>query len=298
MVAMAAVTSSQLRRWARNDVITWRRFEALGVSRAAVRSLVRRELLFPAHRGVWFLSADPTHLAVYTAATARCAPHGLLSHGAAAHLWNLIPRWHGPPHVTVPKHNMRKPEGIVLHHTTRPTLRATRHGIPTTTLTRTLDDHARQATPHEIKRALRQAEYHHALDLALLDAQALSAKLRAVLAAYVPGQGLTDSELEADFYEIAHRAGLPRPLLQHRTPGGRADFLFAELRLLVEVDGFAAHRGRIAFRDDRARDRANQRAGLTTVRYTWEDVTLEPAALAEELASIASSLSTAASTKS
>ena len=298
MVAMTAVTSSDLRAWARNDVITWRRFEALGISRAAVRSLVRRELLFPAHRGVWFLSANPTHLARYTAATARCAPTGLLCHGAAAHLWDLIPRWHGPPHVTVPKHKMRRPDGIVLHHTTRPTARATRHDIPATTLTRTLDDYTRHASPHEIKRALRQAEYHHALDLAALDAQTRNARLRSVLRGYVPGQGKTDSELEADFYELAARAGLPRPVLQHRTPGGRADFLFAELRLLVEVDGYAAHRGRIAFREDRARDRANQLAGLTTVRYTWEDVTLEPDALAEELASIASSLSTAASTKS
>lgn len=37
------------------------------------------------------------------------------------------------------------------------------------------------------------------------------------------GVGRTASELEADFYELAARAGLPKPLLQCHLPGGRAD---------------------------------------------------------------------------
>ncbi len=153
-------------------------------------------------------------------------------------------------------------------------------------------------TPAAIKSLLRQAEYHHALDLARLEDDARSRRLRAVLKLYVPGQGMTDSELEADFYELAHRAGLPKPLLQGHVPGGRADFVFEALRLIVEVDGYDAHRGRIAFREDRARDRANTRRGYETLRFTWEDVQWAADAVVADLESAASRLSTVSSTKS
>ena len=118
-----------------------------------------------------------------------------------------------------------------------------------------------------------------------------------MLRAYVPGQGRTDSALEADFFElIATRTPLPRPAVQRPTPGGRADFVWRELGLVAEVDGYGAHRGRIAFREDRLRDRRNLRAGLTTLRFTWEDVQLTPAAVADDLVSAASSRSTVSST--
>ncbi len=279
-------------------MITARRLRALGHTREEIVASLNREHLFPAHRGIFFLTANPTRLARYTAATARCAPDGLTSHGPAVELWDLIPVWYGPPHVTVPRGRMREPKGIKLHWTTRPTERDKRYGVPVTTLYRTLDDYARVATPDQLKRVLRRAEYHHDIDLPLLSDQAVCAKLRTALATYVTGQGLTDSELEALFYELAHRAGLPKPILQHRTPGGRADFFFPDLDLLVEVDGYDAHRGRIAFRDDRARDRLNLIDGRTTVRYTWADVELDGDAVVAELVRLASSLSTAASTKS
>jgi very-short-patch-repair endonuclease len=145
---------------------------------------------------------------------------------------------------------------------------------------------------------LRQAEYHHRIDLAALRADARSRNLRRVLDLYVPGQGRTDSELEADFYElVARRTPLPRPELQHRTPGGRADFVWEDRRLIAEVDGYDAHRGRVAFREDRARDRENARRGYETLRFTWEDVQLTPEAVAEDLTSAESRRSRLSSTK-
>lgn len=280
-------------------MITARRLRALGLTRAEIRTLVRREHLHPAHEGVFFLNANPDRRAIWTAATARCAPDGLLSHASAAALWKLIDRDDGWPHVTVPRGRRAQQRGIRMHWTTRALDRAWVHGIPVTTLARTLDDLARTATDAAIKRALRQAEYHHAIDLASVAAQATSARLRSVLRAYVPGQGRTDSELEADFVEVvATRTPLPRPALQRETAGGRADFVWSELGLIAEVDGYDAHRGRIAFREDRLRDRRNLRAGLTTLRFTWEDVQLTPAAVAEDLLSAASSRSTVSSTRS
>ena len=55
-------------------------------------------------------------------------------------------------------------------------------------------------------------------------------------------------------------------------PGGRADFVCDELKLIVEVDGYDAHKGRVAFREDRRATAATSRRGYVTLRFTWEDV--------------------------
>ncbi|MEJ7893422.1 MAG: DUF559 domain-containing protein [Solirubrobacteraceae bacterium] len=269
------------------------------MTRHAIAASVAREHLFPAHRGVFFLDADPSQLSRWTAAVARCGPDPLLSDGPAAAAWTLIGRWHGPPHVTVPRGGTRSPKGIVIHWTIRPDEGSVRDGIPVTSLYRTLDDFARTADPKAVKAALRRAEYHHAVDLSAVAAAATSARLKTVLRPYIAGQGKTDSELEADFYElIATRTPLPRPELQRDVPGGRADFVWAERRLIVEVDGYDAHKGRIAYRDDRARDRRQRRADWLPLRYTWEDVALTPAEVAEDVVSAWSSRSTLSMTKS
>lgn len=293
---MATKTSADVRRLARNEVITARRMTAAGWTRGEIRSLVRRELVFPAHAGVFFLGAEPSRLAVWTAAVARCGGRALLSHWSAAALWWLVREDAGRPHVLLQR-GARRVTGIQVHATTRPAERCVRRLVPVTSLARTIEDCAMTATPERIKALLRQAEYHHDLDLTTLTATR-SRRLKAVLTHYIPGQGKTDSELEAAFYELAHRAGLPRPLLQRHVPGGRADFLFAELRLIVEVDGYQAHKGRIAFTEDRARDRANRRRGYDTVRFTWGDVQLAADAVVDDLANEASRRSTVSSTKS
>lgn len=268
---------------------------AVGFTRAEARSLVRRELLFPAYAGTFFLIANPPRIAVWTAAVARCGDTALLSHFSAAALWNLW-RDEGWPQVTAPRGAIKPVRGIVVHQTRQVPERAERSLIPCTTLERTIDDCARRLAPAGIVRLLRQAEYHHDLDLTTL--APTSAKLKCVLEVYVPGEGRTHSELEADFFVISHNAGLPTPVPQRAAPGGRCDFVYEDLRLIVEVDGYDAHKGRVAFREDRARDRANAARGYVTLRFTWEDVELTPAEVGADLASVASRLSMVSSTAS
>lgn len=294
---MATRTSAEVRRWARNEVVTARRLTAVGFTRGQIRSLERRELLFRAYAGVFFLGADPSRLSVWTAAVARCGDGARLSHDSAAALWRLTGRDGGWPAVAVPRGSVRRVAGIRVRETTRELECCVRSLVPVTTLTRTIDDCSMTMTPRAIKAMLRQAEYHHDLDLATL-ADARSLRLRQALRLYLPGQGRTDSELEADFFELAARAGLPTPVLQCHIPGGRADFLFEPLRLIVEVDGYRAHGGRVAYREDRARDRANRRRGYDTVRFTWEDVQLAADAVVADLESEASRRSTVSSAKS
>ena len=112
---------------------------------------------------------------------------------------------------------------------------------------------------------------------------ARSAQLKRLLRTYVARRGMTDSELEALFYEIVAATALAMPETQRRQAGGRVDFLFAELHLIVEVDGWGTHRGHVAFVEDRRRDREHWRAGLQTLRYTWSDVVLTPSDIRADL---------------
>jgi very-short-patch-repair endonuclease len=47
------------------------------------------------------------------------------------------------------------------------------------------------------------------------------------------------------------------------------DCLWRAAGLVVELDGYDAHRGRSAFQSDRARDRALTAAGFSPMRVTW-----------------------------
>ena len=61
------------------------------------------------------------------------------------------------------------------------------------------------------------------------------------------------------------------------------DFLWAEARLVVEVDGRATHGTRRAFQADRDRDGRLAVAGYRVLRFTWWDVTRRPAVVADRV---------------
>ena len=54
------------------------------------------------------------------------------------------------------------------------------------------------------------------------------------------------------------------------------DFLWREHRLIVETDGYTAHRGRQAFEDDRVRDNELMASGYDVLRFTQARVANEP----------------------
>jgi very-short-patch-repair endonuclease len=58
--------------------------------------------------------------------------------------------------------------------------------------------------------------------------------------------------------------------------GYPADFIWPELRLIVEVDGYQSHGTRYAFERDRRRDQAHKNAGYDVIRFTWRQLNEEP----------------------
>ena len=65
---------------------------------------------------------------------------------------------------------------------------------------------------------------------------------------------------------------------------GEVDVLFPEVRLVVEVDGFAVHNQRAAFNRDRRKGRAMVLAGYTVLHVTWDDLTRQPEAVVAQIA--------------
>jgi Protein of unknown function (DUF559) len=172
------------------------------------------------------------------AAVKACGEGAVLSHRSAAALWKMIA---SPPSlidVSVPGRTGRRRPGLRIHrplillpsHTTR------RHSISVTKPTRTLEDLRRVLPRDQFAAALREAEY-----------------LRLPIGDRFHPDG-SHTNLEARFLALCPRHRLPKPEVNVPIGPYKVDFLWRRRRLIVEVDGWGAHRSRSAFEADRARD--------------------------------------------
>ena len=59
--------------------------------------------------------------------------------------------------------------------------------------------------------------------------------------------------------------------------GLTVDFLWRDIWLIVETDGWKFHRGREAFENDRSRDAHLRRLGFEVLRFSYRQVFDEPA---------------------
>jgi very-short-patch-repair endonuclease len=89
--------------------------------------------------------------------------------------------------------------------------------------------------------------------------------------------------LEGRFLALCRRHRLPRPVVNVRVGPFTVDFLWPQRRLVVEVDGWEAHRTRSAFEADRERDTQLKLLGYEVVRFTWRQVSERPAHVASTL---------------
>ena len=206
-----------------------------------------------------------------------------LSHLTAAAVWRLVDEPRAAlVDVSVPTRSGRgRRDGIRVHRcgTLVEADVGEYRGFRVTSLERTHIDLTLVLSAKRQRALLREAEYRHRLDLGELrrrvDGGGRSNKhgrMRRLLDEWVPGVGLTESELEAAFLELCVSSGLEIPEPQRRLLSYRVDFLWRGPRLVVEVDGYEAHRGRIAFQRDRAKDRRLKAAGYDVLRFTWAEV--------------------------
>lgn len=281
---------------ARQDgVVTRAQLRALGLTQRAIAHRRASRWLVDVHRGVYAvgherLSPAGRRLAAVWAYGDRAA----LSHRSGAATWGLRGGGGGDLDVTVRARSATRRDGTRLHLSTRP-VETTRRGLlPITTPARTLLDLAGVVSPHHVEAAVKQAEILELFDLVALRA-VLAAHprhpgrrtLAAVLdAARRRGLTLTLSELEIRFRALCDQAGLPQPAVNARPLGFRVDFLWPTARLVVETDGWASHRTRAAFEEDRARDQALSAAGYRVLRFTHRQLADGPRAVAATLGAL------------
>jgi very-short-patch-repair endonuclease len=104
--------------------------------------------------------------------------------------------------------------------------------------------------------------------------------LRDLLIPRTQDRAPTESELEIMFLRIVQEAGLPEPVTQHPVQLDSSkvhiDAAYPDLRIAIELDGYAWHMDRKAFERDRARDFELASQGWAVVRVTWSMLRFEP----------------------
>jgi very-short-patch-repair endonuclease len=231
------------------------------------------------------------------AAVLFCGPGAVLSHRTAATLWGLRGPSSRAIDVTTGSKS-RSRSGIHRHYAVLPPDEVMiERGIPVTIVPRTLFDFAAVASVDEVEHALRESEYLRLYDrLSLWDLLARypgrrgSRAIRECLARRAETSGRSRSWLEERFLPFLRAHRLPQPQLNAWVKAGERSFevdcLWPAVRVVVELDGFAAHGTRIAFRDDRARDRKLRVAGYGVTRIAPEQLDEEPRAIVADLAAL------------
>ena len=261
--------------------------------RGAIEHRLRCRRLHRIHRGVYavghrVLGPDGWRMAAVLAV----GPDAVLSHYSAAELWGLRVPSGRRYQVTVPR-EVRSRRTIEIHQAR---LRAdevtTVRGIPVTTVPRTTLDLAARSPQRELERVIHESEVKRLWDpLSLGDllrrypGRAGTPRLRAALAER--HSGVPKNVFEDAFIDFLDRHRLPRPETNVWLSVGRhtyeIDCLWRDKRVIVELDGRAAHDTARAFENDRAKSRRLTVAGWRPTRVTWRQLEREEDDLARDL---------------
>ena len=223
----------------------------------------------------------------FAAAVKSVGHDAVLSHFAAAALWEFVD-WDGRhPEVTIPRSGIRR-RGIRVHRSSVLERRdVMRHlGIPVTSPARTIVDLAAVVNEKMLRSAVRGALGLRRTSIVQLVGTARrlgprrgSARLSRVLTTAAP----TRSELEELVYDLTLEAGLPTPDVNERLfiAGRRVipDFRWPVRRVVVEADGAAWHDNPVARKDDAERQARLEVSGTQAVAKPAQTVVRLRAAL-------------------
>ncbi len=286
----AKVDSPRLKRVAVRQwgVVTRRQLIALGLGARGIDDWAQSGRLIRLHRGVYAVGHDQLRIeGRWLGAVMACGPGARLSHRDGAHLWELRQSSSALIDVTVPSQNGRiQRAGIRIHRSRRlpPEEVTVRHGIPVTTVERTLLDLADVLDMQGLRRAVTEAEYRGLLDHATLIAVVENnpgRRGKKVLEAAEATPHRTRSPLEDRLLAFVDRYGVEEPDSGVWIGGYELDFVWTRVGLAVELDGHAAHTTRRAFSADRLRDRVLWRRGIRTMRLTDDAFDAEEEILAD-----------------
>ncbi|HET8863893.1 MAG TPA: type IV toxin-antitoxin system AbiEi family antitoxin domain-containing protein, partial [Solirubrobacterales bacterium] len=280
-----------------HGVISFGQLRCLGMGKTTVQWRIEVGMLHRVHRGVYVVGNPQLTLhGRRMAAVLACGPDAVLSHRSAAEMWGLREDRRWSLDVTAPNRRGRVPTMIAAHRdgSLSRVDRTSLHGIPCTTVPRTLLDLASVIPVGELRKAISEAEVlrildHNAVRVLIKRSRGRRgvARLRMLMDDIHPETRRTRSEMERLFLRMCERAGLPQPEVNPRLEiRGRwivPDFLWRDSSLVVEADSRRYHDTDSAFQSDRRREQRLQLAGWRVSRCTWEQIEREPTVLAQTI---------------
>jgi very-short-patch-repair endonuclease len=273
-----------------HGVVTRTQLLVAGVSSEEIRRRIQKGALLGVHRGVYRVGHKaPSIEARYLAAVLACGEGAVLSGEAAGYLWGLVKGTAPPPEVTAPTH--RRITGVRTRRARRGETQATtRHGIPITTVPRTLADLSSLLSSADLARACHEAGVLHQTTPRQVE-EILSKRpntpgarqLRKVMRGEVH---VTLSGLERKFLVRLREARLPEPVTNRKASEKRVDCRWPHHNLTVELDSYRYHSSRHAWERDRRREREAYARGDQFRRFTHDDVFDDPQQMLGELSAL------------
>lgn len=246
-----------------------------GLTRTAIDQRVGAGRLSRLHDGVfaWGHTAL-TREGRWLAALWACGEGAVLSHTTAAAFHGMAKEAGADVHVSTTKSIHSRP-GIVVHRVRRlDSADVQRRGLlRATRIARTVVDLADVSPWEEVRGAVDTLRWFSPSELRAARRRAPGRVGRGVVTRLLEAdEAHTKSELERRFLRFLRRHGLPRPTgLNARIAGFKADCLYRDERLVVELDGRAYHQRRRQMAADRVRDEGYQLAGYRIQRFLWDD---------------------------
>lgn len=286
-----------LRDIATNGVFTFEQYRETGLSRHSLYTQARKGRVVRLQHGVYSIEASPSIVQFAQAAVLASGVDSYVSHLSAAALWGLI-ELEAPHPIALLRRSGSGYKGQGVHVRVSPNLVpeecTMRHGIPVTTVPRTLLDvaswaparFAEQVTGAALRTSVLSIDELHATIRRHPRARGVE-RLRRLFELVTNDEvAWTRSRAEERFLRLVVEGNLPMPQVNQSIQGFEVDFYWPRHKVAVEVDGWAYHNDLRSFERDRKRDRVLKAAGVDVLRVTWKDLTKSQIALAAQLSSV------------
>ena len=284
-------------RWAQRHggIVTRTQALNLGGNDRLLARLVRSATLARCHPGVYVLAGTPaSHATAVRAALAALGPDAVASHQSAGWLAGVVERPPGVVHVVVGADHRHHLQGVRVHRCDQPLAVQLFRGVRCTSPVRTLIDLAAVLPAEATAAALDRALGIRLVRLRDLDDATRAgggvrgtAALRRCLEERGYVGGPEPSVLESRMARLMTRYRLPRPGAEVVWGDGREyrlDFAYPDIKLVIEVYGYAWHHSPDQLAHDLARQRRLVSEGWTVLAYTWRQVADDPRGVASEIA--------------
>jgi hypothetical protein len=279
---------------------TWGQARGCGFGKATIGRRVRSGEWLRVYPGVYVLAGAPPSrrrdlwVAVLAVGSTATVSHesGALFHGAR----RLAPH---PVTLTATHGSHHRLPGLVVHQIDdlAPHHRTTVDGLPVVTPARAVVELGSRLSPDRLGDVaddlvqLRKTSWP-AIGRVFRDVARPGKPGMATVAAMLDDrcghEVPADSHLERSLFTALAAGGLPAPVRQMALPGrgairGLVDAAYPDARIVLEADGRTYHMQLDAMRRDRERDAQVVKAGWVPLRFVYEQIVHDPAAVAEDV---------------